>query len=331
MVWAAGQQIGNRYTIREVLGGSHWSITYRAEDQHGQVVVIKTANQETLALPEFDRFQQMFVKEAFKLARCNHPHIVKASEPFQFDGVWCIPMEYIAGTTLAKRDRLILPETEAVNYICQIGEALHVVHQHELLHRDVNPANIMMRIRNGQSEAVLIDFGLARDFDHDLTQTRTTEITPGFTPLELYSRDAERGAYTDIYSLGATLYELLTGKVPLSADKRKLSNVPLEFPQSVRQPIKQAIQWAMALEAKDRPQSVKEWLDGLGKVTSSQPVQPDSQLAHPVSQPASQSRWNWTVIFVGVAAIGTLLAGIAAIVPVFKSAPTPPPNPTQPR
>jgi eukaryotic-like serine/threonine-protein kinase len=181
MVWAAGQKLGDRYTIREVLGQGRWSVTYRAEDRQGQSVVIKAANDEAIASSEFDRLQQVFVREAFKLAKCRHPHIVRAEEPFQVDGVWCIPMEYIAGTTLARRDRPVLPEAEAVKYIRQIGEALTVVHEQQLLHRDVNPANIMLRIRNGESEAVLIDFGLARDFDRDLTQTRTEEFTPGYT------------------------------------------------------------------------------------------------------------------------------------------------------
>jgi eukaryotic-like serine/threonine-protein kinase len=325
MVWSKGQKLGNRYTIQEILGGGRWSITYRAEDRQGQPVVIKAVNRDAIAPSEFDRLQQVFVQEAFKLATCRHPYIVKAEEPFQSDGVWCIPMEYIAGTTLEKRDRPVLPEAEAVKYIRQIGEALQVVHGHGLLHRDVTPANIMLRIRDGVSEAVLIDFGLARDFDHDLTQTRTEEITPGFTPLELYSRNGERGAYTDIYSLGATLYELLTGKMPPNADARKLSNAQLVFPDTMRQPIRQAIKWAMELERDDRPQSVKEWLDSLGGAIASQPV-PQAP-----SQPVSEKRWEtWQVVIAGFAALGGLLGGIAAMITVLKPVPTPPANSTQP-
>jgi eukaryotic-like serine/threonine-protein kinase len=196
-----------------------------------------------------------------------------------------------------------------------------------LLHRDVNPANIMLQIRNGESAAVLIDFGLARDFDHDLTQTRTEEITPGYTPLELYSRDAERGAYTDIYALGATLYELLTGKVPPNAQDRKLSNAPLMFPGSIRRPMKHVIKWAMELEGKNRPQSVREWLDMLSGATSS--VAPALSPSVPQSsQSTSPQRWDtWQWLFAGLVAIGTLLGGIAAMMTVLK--PSPAPNPTQ--
>ena len=333
MVWAVGQKLGDRYTIREVLGRGRWSITYRAEDRNGQSVVIKAASDEAIASSDFDRLQQVFVREAFKLAKCRHPHIVKAEEPFQFDGIWCIPMEYIAGTTLARRDRRVLPEAEALKYVRQVGDALQVVHEHELLHRDVTPANIMLRIRNGESEAVLIDFGLARDFAHDLTQTRTEEITPGFTPLELYSRDAERGAFTDIYSLGATLYELLTGKMPPNAQDRQLSNAPLVFPDSMSKPIRQAIKWAMELNRKDRPQSVQEWLNTFGRAIAS----PVSPAPNPSGSSTPQPRWEtWQVVIAGIAAIGTLLAGIGAIMPLLKPSPLPSPtqttpNPTQTR
>lgn len=313
MIWQPGKTLqGDRYAIKQVLGAGRLSVTYLAEilkgEKQGEWVVIKAPNDEAVQRSDFDRLQQAFVDEAFKLFECQHPHIVKAKKPFQEGKIWCIPLEYIAGTTLDKRDRRIFPETEALKYVQQIGAALKVVHDHDLFHRDVTPANIMLRTRNGESEAVLIDFGLAREFDHDLTQTRTEEITPGFTPLELYSRKAERGAFTDIYSLGATLYNLLTGKIPPSAEDRKLSNTPIDF-QGISRPVKRSIEWAMALDAGDRPQSVQEWLDTL---TPENRVENPSQPVPLPDASANQQKINWITVATIVTAIAALLTSLAA-------------------
>jgi serine/threonine protein kinase len=320
MVWAAGIQLqSGRYTIQKVLGHGRFGITYLARDSNGNPVVIKTPNDEALSRPDFDRLQQVFVQEAVKLAKCRHPHIVKAEQPFQENGVWCIAMEYIDGVDLASRAQTTLSEKEALPYIQQIGEALIEIHKNGLLHRDIKPENIM--VRAGKAEAVLIDFGLAREFNHDLTVTRTEEIAEGFAPLELYSRQAQRGAYTDIYSLGATLYVLLTGKIPISAKDCKLSNVrptpPKDINSQISDHVNKAILWAMELEAKDRPQSVEEWLISLGlrnKRSSSK-------------QTVTKFQLNWTVFWAAVAAVGTLFGGIGAMSGWFK--PDSPPAPIQ--
>ncbi len=330
MAWVSGQQLQRgKYTIRDIIGMGRFGVTYRAETTDGMAVVIKTPNDEAMHRPDFEQLQQQFVKEAFKLARCEHPHIVKVKEPFQEDGIWCIPMEYVAGVTLDKRDRRLLPEDEALRYVRQIGDALTVVHQNQLLHRDVRPENIMLRIRSGQSEAVLIDFGLARDFDQPMTQTRTNEIAAGFAPLELYSSQANRGAYTDIYSLGATLYTLIAGAIPPSAEERKLRGTSLNLPDNINNVTRRAIRWAMELEAKDRPQSVPTWLEALPQNGNSSICQPTSVS----SGDAPKKQWEvWQLIFAGIAAIGALFAGfegIAALVEAIKPDTPPSPTPTQ--
>lgn len=326
MAWLPGKQLqGGKYTIQKVIGHGRLGITYLARNDDGSPVVIKTPNDEALNSPDFERLQQVFVQEAFKLAQCRHSHIVRAEKPFREDGMWCIAMEYIDGVDLASRAQTILPEDEALPYIQQIGEALIEVHRQGLLHRDVRPANIM--IRAGKPEAVLIDFGLAREFDHDLTVTRTEEISEGFAPPELYSRQAERGAYTDVYSLAATLYVLLTGKVPVSAKERQLSQIRLTAPKQhnpqIGNKINRAIVWGMEIKAKDRPQSMQEWLKSLGlkdEVPDPEPTQPS---------PTNPTRRLeiWQLVIAAIAAIGAIFAGLQGITALLeyweKSKPTP--------
>ena len=328
MVWSAGQQLQNgRYFIEKVLGHGRFGVTYLAREKNGELVVIKIPNDESFNSPDFERLQEVFVKEAVKLAKCKHSHIVKAKEPFQENGLWCIVMEYIDGVDLASRAQSILPEEEALRYIQQIGEALIEVHNNNLLHRDVRPQNIM--VRAGKPEAVLIDFGLALDFDHNLTKIRSEEISKGFAPLELYSSQVEKGAYTDIYFLGATLYVLLTGQKPADAMERKVNNVrlipPKEINPQISKQVNRAILEAMELEAKARPQSMEKWLDSLGFNSTS------SISTNETNNSSSQRKINWNIVWVAVAAIGTLLAGIGIpqIIEIWSNKSTPPsPNPT---
>lgn len=302
MDWAQSKkQLQNgRYTVQEVIGVGRFGITYRAVTEDDEWIVIKTLNSGSLQSPERDRLQQVFVKEAFKLAKCQHPHIVKAYEPFQEDGLWCIPMEYIAGMPLSKRDCRVVEETEALEYIRQIGEALQVVHANGLVHRDVCPANILLRVRNGQPEVVLIDFGLARTVDFELTQKRTEEISVGFSPIELYTTEAKPGTYTDIYALGATLYDLLMGITPPSAEFRRVDGKKLIFSQNITQRTQKAIKWAMEIDAQERPQSMHEWLEALNAFSKT-------------PEPKS-FQMNWRLVGAAIAALVAVASGLATVV-----------------
>ena len=172
-------------------------------------------------------------------------------------------MEYIPGDTLANQIQRGLPEEEALKYIRQIGEALIEVHRQGLLHRDVKPANII--VRAGQYEAVLIDFDLAEEFDHPLTSRWRDEP---FAAIELNSSTRKRRAYTDVYSLAATLYHLLTGQTPASAIKRKDGTKYLKPPKEINprisENVNQAILKGMEVEPQDRPQTMGKWLRLLG-------------------------------------------------------------------
>jgi serine/threonine protein kinase len=302
MAWAVGQIVGSEYTIDRKLGEGGFGITYRAVKQNGQRVVIKTLNDTVQRLPNFVKLQEDFLNEALRLAKCPHPHIAKVERVFQEGRLWCMVMEYIDGGNLGDRvaQKGALPEDEALLYMQQIGEALTLVHQRGLLHRDIKPLNIMLR--SGRKEAVLIDFGIAREFTPDLTQTHTLCFTEGYAPIEQYYQRYKRGAYTDVYALAATFYSLLTGVVPVSALNRE-QGVKLKPPKQLNPKISdqtnQAILKGMAIKPGNRPQSITAWLTMLGIATV------------PVSPKQSQAtRSNRIVLF----AIGTLMALVIALI-----------------
>jgi serine/threonine protein kinase len=162
-----------------------------------------------------------------------------------------------------------------------------VVHNNSLLHRDVKPTNIILR--SGKSEAVLIDFGIAREFTPNLTQTHTQMLSDGFAPIEQYDKRAKRGAYTDVYALAATLYSLLTGEVPTLAPLRA-AGMSLEPPKqinpSISDRVNQAILKGMEVNAGDRPQSMQEWLAFLGmRIYPTTPSVPQVPPVIPVTSP----------------------------------------------
>ncbi|MBD2540753.1 serine/threonine protein kinase [Coleofasciculus sp. FACHB-SPT36] len=304
MVWTNGQTLfGDRYFIEKRLGEGGIGITYLARNKRGELRVIKTLREQILNhpawIPRQAKLRQDFRDEALRLALCRHPHVVQIENVFDEGNLPCIAMEYIEGEDLDRRVFRIgvLSESEALQYIGQIGDALTEIHERGLLHRDLKPNNIMLRA--GKSEAVLIDFGIAREFIPNAIQTHTENLTPGYAPPEQYIPNAERGEYIDVYALAATLYTLLTAEVPMPAPAR-LQNIPLAPPQqlnpNISDRVNQAIMRGMALNQKYRPQSVQEWLDllgcnvgeGLGTIPSTQSITPNPK-SSPKSTPLNPS------------------------------------------
>ncbi|PMB47616.1 protein kinase [Fischerella thermalis CCMEE 5330] len=269
MVWNPGQRLfGGRYIIQRKLGEGGIGITYLATNEHGEPRVIKTLKEEIFNNPAWkphrDKLRLDFRDEAVRLAVCRHPHIVQIENIFDEANMPCMVMEYIEGEDMGKRLQRVgmLPETEALLYIRQVGAAVTVIHRKGLLHRDIKPRNIMLR--NGKLEAVLIDFGIAREFIPNVVQKHTVYRTPGFAPPEQYELEAPRGEYIDVYGLAATLYSLVTGIVPTSAEERR-RNIPLQQPQyynpNLSHKVNQAILRGMELQPNLRPQSVQDWLN----------------------------------------------------------------------
>ncbi|AFY68041.1 serine/threonine-protein kinase [Geitlerinema sp. PCC 7407] len=261
---------GGKYTLEEELGRGGFGVTFRAMHHFlGQGVVIKTLNETTQARREVGGSYQKFQDEARRLASCVHPNIVRVSDFFEEDGLPYMVMDYIPGAPL---DKLVFPdrplaEAIALHYIRQIGAALEVVHAKGLLHRDIKPQNIILR--EGTQEVVLIDFGIAREFSGDATQTHTSLVSAGYAPVEQYLSQGKYTPASDVYGLAATLYALLTAKVPPASilrDRQPMAS-PREVNPQISPAVSQAVMRGMAVEARHRPESVAAWLALLPPVT----------------------------------------------------------------
>ncbi|QDL08072.1 serine/threonine protein kinase [Brasilonema octagenarum UFV-E1] len=300
MPWTAGQCLqGGKYVIGEVLGQGGFGITYKAlHIELNQTVVIKTPNEYLRHDPEYDKYIEPFIKEGRTLARLSqdsHPHIVGVIELFKEGAIHCLVMEFVEGENLfeAVRRRGALTEAEILPCICQIGEALSVVHQAGLVHRDAHPGNIMLQ-RNGR--AVLIDFGIAKQVVPSTISSTNKHGHEAFAPYEQKVRGS-REPTVDVYCLAATLYYAVTGQRPTTSLARKLDNASLKSPKqinpSISDQLNQAILKGMALEANDRPQSMQAWLTMLKAPKAVPPPLVDIKLQSKVSPViASETKWN---------------------------------------
>lgn len=261
---ASGTALQNgKYVLETVLGHGGFGITYRAHHAYlDQPVVVKVLNENLRRHPDFAQFQQQFIAEARRIAKCQHPNIVRVFDFFEEGGLSFIVMDYIPGRTLADIVQVEgpLPEAKAIHYMHQIGAALQVVHQAGLLHRDVKPHNIMRREHT--DFVVLIDFGISREFTPGVTQTHTGMLSAGYAPIEQYLPQGKRTPALDIYALAATLYSLVTGQAPIAAPLR--DRVPLleirQFQPQISPAVERAILKGMEMEAQARPQTITDWL-----------------------------------------------------------------------
>ncbi|MBP5971296.1 serine/threonine protein kinase [Brasilonema sp. CT11] len=292
MPWTLGQRLqGGKYVIEEVLGQGGFGITYKALDiELNQTVVIKTPNEYLSRDPEYDKYIDRFKREGQILARLSensHPHIVGVIDLFNEGAIHCLVMDFVLGENLfeAVRRRGALPEAEIVPCIRQIGEALMIVHEAGLVHRDAHPGNIMLR---NNRKAVLIDFGIAKEVLPSTLSSTSIAGNDGFAPYEQMS-SGSREPTVDVYCLAATLYYTVTGQRPTTSLARKLNNTSLTPPKrifpGISDKLNKAILKGMALEAKDRPQSMQAWLKMLE--------------APKVTKPATKSPriipWGWLV------------------------------------
>ena len=265
---------GGKYRIGRVLGQGGFGITYLA---------VQTSLERNVAVKEFfmkdfcsrdntimttgstilvEQCRKKFIKEARNLARLTHPNIIGVIDIFEENETVYYVMPYLTGGSLEDyvKKHGTLSESESMKYIRQIASALKYMHEEQhICHYDVKPANILL---DNKGSAMLIDFGISKNYDASGHETTTTPIgmSEGYAPIEQYQQNVEEfSPVSDVYALGATLYFLLHGKRPVSAVHRA-SGTELPISEQLSQEIKDLINDSMKVSKRERLKSVDVFL-----------------------------------------------------------------------
>jgi len=254
-----GQVLNSRYRIVKLLGQGGFGAVYRAWDSNLNKPCAVKENLDTS--PEA---QRQFTREATVLANLSHPNLPRVTDHFILPGQGqYLVMDFVDGDDLATilRQRGAVPVQQAVVWISQVADALAYLHSRQpvVVHRDVKPANIRV---TPEGRAMLVDFGLVKVYTAQLKTTMGARaVTPGYAPPEQYGQGST-DARSDIYALGATLHNLLTGQDPLESVQRMSGDQMKPVHQinpSVPITIGHAIERSMRLEPNQRYQDVREF------------------------------------------------------------------------
>ena len=282
----------NTYCIQHALGQGTFGITYLATTEMeviGQMGTFKTTvkvavkeffmkdfngrerAEVTVSSPSayFVDYKRKFLREAENLSKLQCPHIVKVLESFEANNTAYYAMEYLEGGSLDDYIKLhgALNEGVTVKLAKQIGYALMYMHEHRMLHLDLKPSNVMLRFTG---DAVLIDFGLSKQFDKKGVPETSTSLgggTPGYAPLEQtnYQRGDALPVTMDVYAFGATMYKMLTGECPPNAYDVYSDGFPSSVfeKHQISDSLMNIVRRAMKPAHKDRYQNMREVIDAL--------------------------------------------------------------------
>ena len=249
--------LGCKVAIKELFVRAYCN---RGDD--GSTVMVGTRGNE----PAFERLKDKFINEARSISRLRHGGIVHVYDVFEENGTAYYVMDFIEGETLEDKVNRegAMGEGEAVDYIVKVARALEYIHSRGMLHLDVKPANVMV---DGEGETYLIDFGVSKLYDRATGENNSTlqGLTPGYAPLEQAAADVTKFMpASDVYSLGATLYRLLTGVTPVSASLRASGDELPPLPAHVSERTRKAVEGAMELNKTRRTRTVREFVEQLG-------------------------------------------------------------------
>ncbi len=274
-----GLEISGYRIVKKIASGG-FSIVYLAYDEDGNAVAIKEYLPSSLALREAGELAPMispenlpifriglkcFFEEGRALARISHPNVVSVTNFFRANDTVYMVMAYESGRSLQdhilrrrdKGEKPLVSERFIRKMFSQVMNGLREVHTNKLLHLDLKPANIYLRV---DGTPILLDFGAARQtLKVDLPKLYPM-YTPGFAPLELYSKSGNLGPWTDIYSIGASMFACMVGAPPQPADQRKLNDKMDGHLQKLEgiysSELIQVIRWSLMIDPLERPQSV---------------------------------------------------------------------------
>lgn len=207
--------IGGRYRVIEKIGVGGMAVVYRCKDEKlGRDVTVKILKEEYAS---DDKFKQRFKSEAYSVARLSHPNIVNVYDSGEENGICYIVMEYVDGMTLKEviEQSAPLSSVTVLSIASQISSALMNAHKNHIIHRDIKPQNVLVA-RDGTVKVT--DFGIAKG----VSESTLTAKSDSLGSVYYLSPEQARGGYvderSDIYSLGITMFEMITGEVPFDGD-----------------------------------------------------------------------------------------------------------------
>ena len=253
---------GNTYLAEQVSLGRKVAIKeffmkdYCERDEITASVIIPTEGTRQIV----DRYKVKFLKEAQMIASLKNEHIIQIHDIFEENNTAYYVMEYVNHGSLKDIVELegALVESKAIKYINQIADALSYLHSRNILHLDIKPSNVLI----DDDKVILIDFGISKHYDSDGGQTSTTPagISKGYAPIEQYQQGniSTFTPSTDVYSLGATLYFLLTGETPPEASIIYEDGIPSTI-NTFSTAIRETLLHSMAPRRRDRFQSILDF------------------------------------------------------------------------
>jgi serine/threonine protein kinase len=273
-----GTVLRSRYKLIEFISQGGMGAVYKAEDLvlEGRLCAVKEMWTDTSVSGGLEQVQEQFRREASVLARLDHPNLPKVSDYFAEANRDYLVMDFVPGKDLkelmdeARNHNRTLSESQVLGWADQILDALEYLHTQDppVLHRDIKPANIKL---TPSGTIKLVDFGLVKLMAPD--EERTVTVLQGrgtaqYTPLEQYGGDTgHTDVRSDIYSLGSTLYHLLTNQPPIDAKTRFLQpqsfRTPRELNPGLSPHVERAILHAIQMHPDDRLASIAQFRDEL--------------------------------------------------------------------